>query len=114
MLDFLAKLKNAWLLKVVKVVAENVPVLSPVLKFIDGHKTTIGRVLMGASALLLFVTSPQGLPAVYPELLTSHPEVMKTIESVLAGIGWLMTEFGLQHASAKAIAEEGAVKDISL
>lgn len=113
-MEFLKKLKDAWLLKVVKVFAEDLPIVKPVLKFVDGHKTTIGRVLMGTSAFLMFLTSPQGLPYFYPELLTAYPDVMTTIASILAGIGWFTTEFGLQHASAKAIAEEGAVKDITV
>jgi hypothetical protein len=99
--SFFGGVKDAWLMTVVKILIERVPVLSKIFKVLDGKKALIGRILMFLSAVLFFLSSPEGLPLIAPELLEQYPKILEHLASVMAGIGWVMTELGLQHKVVK-------------
>lgn len=104
--NFFGGIKDAWLMTVVKILIERVPVLSNIFKLIDGKKTIIGRILMFASATLYFLVSPEGIPLISPEFLEKNPNITEVVASVTAAIGWILTELGLQHKEVKKKSEK--------
>lgn len=103
-MKFLDILKSSWLQIVIKTLVEKVPVLSKLLKLIDGKKTTIGRILMFLAALI------GTIQAEAPELL-ANAYVEQSVIYLTAFIGWALTELGLQHKTLKDLETEGVVSE---
>lgn len=107
-------LKNVWFNWVITTLFERIPVIKKVFEYADGNKTKIGRIVMAIAAILTFAVSPQGICNLFADWCAAHPEFNDYVLKVLAGLGWLITELGLQHKTAKQLAEEGVVEDYSI
>lgn len=106
--------QTVWFSWVITTIVERIPLVRKVFAYVDGHKTNIGRVLLFIAALMAFVVSPDGLCSILVDYCAAHPELKDHAVKVIAVVGWLLTELGLQHKTAKNLVDEGIVKQIDL